>query len=68
MEGQFRMLSPPFPHNSYTTKELFIHNLNYLMLHTKSFNECQKPYGNNKINLIQFYPDLWVPGGGENCA
>jgi len=39
-----------------------------LMLHTKSFNECQKPYGNNKINLIQFYPDLWVPGGGENCA
>ena len=36
------------------------------MLHTKSFNECQKPHGNNKINLIHFYPDLWVPGSGQN--
>ena len=65
MEGQFRMLSPPFPHNSYTTKKRLISNLNYLMLHTKSFNECQKPHGNNKINLIHFYPDLWMPIGGQ---
>ena len=35
------------------------------MLHTKSFNSCQKPYGNKKINLIHFYPDLWVPGAGK---
>ena len=35
------------------------------MLHTKSFNECQKPHGNNKINLIHFYPDLWVLGSGQ---
>jgi hypothetical protein len=36
------------------------------MLHTKSFIECQKPHGNNKINLIHFYPDLWVPGSGQS--
>jgi len=35
------------------------------MLHTKSFNECQKPHGNNKINLIHFYPELWVSGNSQ---
>jgi hypothetical protein len=35
------------------------------MLNTKSFIECQKPHVNNKINLIHFYPDLWVQVSGH---
>jgi len=36
------------------------------MLHTKPFNICQKPYGNNKINFIHFYPGLWTPVGDQD--